>query len=170
MTSTLLFATGIVAFVIILALFLTFIHNRQNKKQLEKQNQYFSRAADAFGITVHKKNLHRHRIIGCDEHEKRVIFVDYSKQPYSHTLIVLKDVAGSKIIINHSSLTEKIQGIQKITEKFISSVQLCIQFKNNTIAPVILPVYENYIDSWHDLEHLKKDAENWNKLINENCG
>ncbi len=170
MTSTLLFATGIVAFVIILALFLTFIHNRQNKKQLEKQNKYFSKAADAFGITVHKKNLLSHRIIGCDEHEKRVIFVDYSRQPYRHTLIELKDVAGSKIIIDQDSLTEKVQGIQKITEKFISSVQLCIQYKNNTLAPVFLPVYKNSIDSWHDLEHLKKDAENWNQLINKNCG
>lgn len=170
MTSTLLFAAGIVAFVIILVLFLKFIHNQQNKKQFEKQNQYFSRAADAFGLTVHKKDMHRNHIIGCDEHEKRVIFVDYGRQPYRHTLIELKDMAGSKIIINQDSLTETIQGIQKITEKFISSVQLCIQFKNNTIAPIILPVYENDIDSWHDLEHLKKGAESWNTLINKNCG
>lgn len=170
MTSTLLFAAGIVAFVIILVLFLTFIHNLQNKKQFEKQSQYFSWAADALGIAVHKKDLHRNRTIGCDEHEKRVIFVDYGQQPYRHTLVELKDMAGSKIIINQDALTETIQGIQKITEKFISSVQLCIQFKNNTIEPVILPVYQNGIDSWHDLEHLKKEAESWNKLINENCG
>jgi len=170
MTSTLLFATGIVAFVIIIVLLLTFIHKQQNRKQFEKQNQYFSRAADEFGITVLKKDLHRYRTIGCDEHEKRVIFVDYGRQPYRHTIIELKDMAGSKLIINQDSLSEKIQGMQKITEKFISSVQLRIQFKNNDLAPVVLPVYENGIDSWHDLEHLKKDAEIWNKLINENCG
>lgn len=170
MTSTLLFATGIIAFVIILITFLKFIDHRQNKKHFEKQSHFFSRAAEAFGITVYKKNTYRNRIIGCDKYEKRIVFVDFSKQPYRNIMLDLKNIAGSKILITQGSLMKKIQGIQKSTEQFISSVQLSVQYKNNDLAPLILPVYENSIDSWHDLEPLKKEAESWNKLINENCG
>lgn len=170
MTSTLLFAAGIVGFIIIVLLFLSFVNKRHKQKQAEKQAHFFSKAAKAFGITVHKKDPLLHRIIGCNEQENRIIFVDYSEQPYRQTLIELKDMAGSKLIINSDTVSENIKGVEKVTDRFTSSIQLKVQFKNINIAPVVLPFYEYGIDAAHDIEIGKQGAETWNGLINKNCG
>lgn len=169
MTSTLLFAAGIIGFIIIIISLLSFVSKRQKKQQVQKQDQYFTKAADAFGITVFKKDRLLQRAIGCDEQINRIIFVDYSHQPYRQTLIVLKEIAGSKVIINTDAVTETIKGAEKVTDRFISSVQLKVQFKNTAHAPVLLPVYDFGVDALHDLEHCKQWAGAWNELINKKC-
>jgi len=170
MISTLLFAAAIIGFIVILILFLAFISKRHRKMQAQKQELYFSKAASAFGLSVHKKDQLRHRIIGCDEQFNRVIFVDYSEEPYRQSCIELKNMAGSKLVVNNEAVTENVKGVDKVIDRFISSIQIKIQFKNNTTPPVILPVYEYGVDGLHDLEELKQNAETWSELINKNCG
>lgn len=170
MTSTLLFAAAIVASIAILIFLFTYIASRQKKKQVEKQNYYFIRAADAFGISVQKMEMYRYRSIGCDADIKKLIYVDYSEEPYRHSLIELKNVSGSKIVVNTNNITKKVRGEQRIIDRITSSIQLSVHFKNNAFLPVILTVYKYGIDSQQDMQHLKKEAEFWNELINKNCG
>ena len=80
------------------------------------------KASKAFGISVYKKEPLLHRIIGCNEQQNRIIFVDYSQQPYRQSLIELKDMAGSKLIINSDTVLENINGVEKVTDRFTSSV------------------------------------------------
>jgi len=170
MTSTLLFAAAIVGFIVVLVLFLSFISKKHRKKQEEKQNSYFSKAASAFGIAVARKDRLRHRIIGCNEQANRVIFVDYSQEPYRQSCLELKDMSGSRLVVNNETVTENIQGVDKVIDRFISSIQLKINFKNDRVEPVLLPLYEYGIDGLQDLEQLKEGGETWNALINKNCG
>ncbi len=170
MTSTLLFAAAIIGFIIILVSFLVFVSKRHRKIQAQKQELYFAKAALAFGLSVYKKDQFRHRIIGCDEQFNRLIFVDYSEEPYRQSCIELKNMAGSKLVVNNEAVTETVKGVDKVIDRFISSIQIKVQFKNNATDPVLLPVYEYGVDGLHDLEELKQNAETWSELINRNCG
>lgn len=170
MTSTLLFAAAIVGFIVILVVFLSYISKKQRVAQEQKQNNYFTRAASAFGIAVARKDRLQHRIIGCNEQANRVIFVDYSQEPYRQSCIELKDMSGSRLIVNSEAVTEQVKGVDKVIDRFISSIQLKINFKNNNIDPVLLPLYEYGVDGLHDLEQIKRGGETWNELINKNCG
>jgi len=170
MTSTLLFAATIVAAIGILILLFRYIGNLEKKKQTEKQNNYFTRAAEAFGISVQKKDMFRYRSIGCDASIRKLIYVDYSEEPYRHSLVELKNMSGSKIIVNIDNVTENVRGEERVIDRITSSIQLNVHFKNNTFSPVILTIYKYGIDSQQDMLHLKKGAEFWNELINKNCG
>lgn len=170
MTSTLLFAAAIVAFLVIIISLFMYIGKQQKKKQMEKQNRHFSKTADAFGISVKKKDIFRHRIIGCDPDTKKIVFVDYSEDPYRNALIELKNISGSRLSVDTNNVTERVRGEDKIIDRITSAINLNIHFKNNTISPVVLPIYKYGIDAEHDIQQLKTGAEHWNEIINKNCG
>jgi len=169
-TSTLLFAAGIVGAVVVIILFLSYTSIRQRKKEAEKHENYFTRAATAFGSIVSKKDFLHHRMIGWDEQQNRVIYIDYSKELLQPLLVELKDVSGSRLMVNNDTVTEKVRGEDKVTDIFISSVKLQVQFKNKQLVPVDLTFYRYGLDSIHDLEQLKQVAETWNGLINTKGG
>jgi len=169
-TSTLLFAAGIVGAVVVIILFLSYTSIRQRKKEAEKHENYFARAAAAFGISVSKKDFLHHRMIGWDELQNKMIFIDYSKELRQPVLIELKDIAGSRLMVNNDTVTEKVRGEDKVTDIFISSVKLRLQFKNSHLTPADLTFYRYGVDGIHDLEHLKQVAETWNGLINGKGG
>lgn len=169
-TSTLLFAAGIVGAVVIIILLLSYSSIRQRRSEAEKHESYFSRAAAAFNISVSKKDFLQHRMIGWDEQQNKLIFIDYSKELLQPVLLELKDITGSRLMVNNDTVTEKVRGEDRVTDIFISSVKLRLQFKNTQLVPVELAFYRYGLDSLHDLEHLKQVAETWNGLLNTNSG
>jgi len=170
MISTLLFAAAIIGAIVIVVLLLSYVSKNHRRKETEKNEKYFSKAASVFGVSITKKDLLQHRMIGLDEQGNRVLFVDYSKQPLKPVLIALKDIADSRLIVNNDTVIEKVRGEDKVTDIFISSVKLRLQFKNNHLDPADLAFYRYGVDSFHDLQYLKQEAESWNELINENTG
>ncbi len=169
-TTTLLFAAGIVGFIVLVVFILSYISIRQRKKEADKHENYFYRAAAAFGILVTRKDMLHHRMIGWDELSNRVIYIDYTKQPLQPVLLELKEVAGSRLMVNNDTVVEKVRGEDKVTDIFISSVKLRLQFANQHLAPADLTFYRYGIDPIHELQHLKEVAGSWNDLVNENSG
>jgi hypothetical protein len=169
-TSTLLFAGGIVGFIVILIVVLSYTTLRQRKKEIEKYERFFHRAAETFGISLTQKEFLRNRMIGWDEKLNKLVYVDYSKNPLHPNIIELKDISGSKLIVNNDTVVEKVRGEDKVTDSFIASVKLELKFRNGHIIPVELPFYKYGVDSYHELEHMRNAAGTWNNLVNEHCG
>ncbi len=169
-TSTLLFAAGIVGALVLIVLALSFISIRQRRKEADKHENYFTRAAGAFGISVTKKDFLQHRMIGLDDLQSRLMFIDNSKQPVQPVLIELNEITDSRLVVNNDTVVEKVRGEDKVTDIFISSVKLRLQFKNKHVVSADLTFYKYGVDSIHDLEYLKQVAGSWNDLINEKSG
>lgn len=169
MTSTLLFAAAIVAFLFILVFLFMYIGKRERKRQMEKQKNYFSKTANAFGISIDKKECFHNRMIGCDAEMNKVVFVDYTEDPYLHKFVELKNIKGCSVNVNTDNVTEKVKGELKVIDRITSSISLSLHFKNNTILPIVLPIYKYGIDSELEMQRLKSGAENWSKLINNKC-
>lgn len=170
MTSTLLFAAGIVGFVVLLVFILSYITIRQRRKETEKQEQYFLKTAAVFNVIIYKKDMLQHRMIGWDEMKKQLLYVDFSNQPYEPKLIKTADIASSRLLVNNHSITEKIKGEDKVTESFVSSVKLRLHYKNSGQGFEDLGFYKYGIDTFHNLSHLKAVAGEWEELINANSG
>src|SRR6187399_656922 len=67
MTSTLLFAGAIIGAIVLVVLLLSYISKNHRRKETEKNEKYFSKAASVFGVSITKKDLLQHRMIGMDE-------------------------------------------------------------------------------------------------------
>ncbi len=169
-TSTLLFAAGIVGSIVIIVLALSYTSIRQRRKEADKHENYFTRTAGALGIAVTKRDFLQHRMIGLDELQNRLMYIDNSKQPVQPVLIELNEITNSRLVVNNDTVVEKVRGEDKVTDIFISSVKLRLQFKNKHMVPADLSFYKYGVDSIHDLEHLKQVAGSWNDLINEKSG
>ncbi|HMU11575.1 MAG TPA: hypothetical protein PKC54_16295 [Ferruginibacter sp.] len=169
-TSTLLFAAGIVGAVVLIVLGLSYTSIRQRRKEADKHENYFTRAAGALGISINKKEFLQNRMIGLDELQRRLMFIDNSKQPVEPVLIELNEITDSRLMVNNDTVVEKVRGEDKVTDIFISSVKIRLQFKSKQMVPADLTFYKYGVDSIHDLEHLKQVAGSWNDLINEKSG
>lgn len=165
-TSTLLFAAGIVGSIFLIVFLLSVITRRQRSKEANRLMNFFNRAAAASGLTITRKDSLQNRMIGLDEPQGRLIFIDYSKEKPEPVLLELKEVAGSRLMVNSDTVTEKVRGEDKVTDIFISSVKLLVQFRNKHLVPVELTFYRYGIDAPHDLEQLKEVAGSWNETIN----
>lgn len=170
MTSTILFACGIVGFVVLLVFFLSYVTIRQRRKDAEKQEQYFLKTAVAFGLNIGKRDILPHRIIGWDEMKMQLLYIDFSDEPLQPRLIKLSDINTGRLLVNNHSITEKVKGEDKVTESFVSSIKLRLQHKIPGEGFEDLGFYKYGIDNFHSLAHLKQVAGDWETLVNASCG
>jgi hypothetical protein len=169
-TSTLLFAGGIVGFIVILIVVLSYTTLRQRRKEIEKYERFFHQVAETSGLSLTKKEFLRNRMIGWDGSLNKMVFVDYSKEPMHSDIIELKEVSSCRMSVNNDTVTEKVRGENKVTDTFIASVKLQLKLRNGHAVPTEFPFYKYGVDSLHELEHLKQAAGKWNELVNEHCG
>ena len=73
MTSTILFATGIVGFIVLLVFILSYISIRQRRREAERRVQFFLKTASGNGMIIYKKDVIQHRVIGWDEIRNRIL-------------------------------------------------------------------------------------------------
>ncbi len=169
MTSTILFATGIVGFIVLLVFILSYISIRQRRREAERRVQFFLKTASGNGMIIYRKDVIQHRVIGWDEIRNRILYVEFDEGDPRVEQVALDEVASCRLMLNNQGITEKVKGEDKVTESFISSVKIRLIYADDRRGYTDLGFFKYEIDTFQDLAHLKQVAGEWEELINAHC-
>jgi len=169
MMSTILFATGIVGFIVLLVFLLSYITIRQRRREAERRLEFFLKTASDNGMIIYKKDVIQHRVIGWDEIQNRLLYVEYEEGKPRVEYVALNEVSSCRVLVNNQAITEKIKGEDRVTESFVSSVKLRLQFADERNGYKDLGFFKYGIDTFQDLAYLKQLAGEWETLISARC-
>jgi hypothetical protein len=146
---------SIVAFLII-----QLIYNLHRQKKGERLLYAFEEAATGFGVSISKRQISDHWIIGFDEAQNRLLYLRRTGKKVEGYLVDLSEVKSCTVIRQYVPFWN---GSER-TGVSIGTISLRLTYKNGA-KPLVFPFYNNRIDPAYDLKDRAQQATAWQKFI-----
>lgn len=153
MSPSVYIAIGFIAFIVLVAICISWLNSYKKKKEKQKQLKKFNDFVIKNNLTIDSKQRFNQNIIGIDRLNYVVVF--WNQKTKKFLLIRLKELADCRLIKEPS-----------LTSGHVNHIFLQCLFKEKSKADVHLPFYNELTDDVYMMMRLSKRADYWAKRIN----
>ena len=152
----------ILAITLAISAFLIFelIYNLRRQKKAERLLSAFEKTAAEFGLSISKRDITGNRVIGFDDINNKLLFVQLTGNKEDGYLIDLEEVSSARV---SRTYTPFWNGWTK-SGSLVQTIGLQIEYKNGA-RPLLLPFYDNTTDPVFELREKSELAIRWQDLL-----
>ena len=148
------------ALLLVLGVLAVLVYNYRRQQKAESLDAAFENTAKEFGLDITKKEELGRRMIGLDSTGKKLLYMEQDGYRYIGYCVDLDDVRTIMVKKEYAPLRKS--GVD--VNVYVESISLRLNYFNGT-QPLLLPFYEERIDSVFELSKRAKLAGEFQALI-----
>lgn len=154
----LVIATGIAVSLVVVSL-----HWYRRQTKTGKFPASFKDAAAAFSLSVTKQEVLGNRVIGIDEKNNNVLFLEARGSKRAGYLVGLEEIKNCVVKREYGAIPADSINNSSL-ESFVNRIALKLEYKNGT-EPTVLTFYDSATDGENEIQERAEQAKAWQALL-----
>ena len=152
----------VVTVVIAVSIMLIIFYNLQRQKRTEKLLQVFAHAATAMGLSISKKQVMGSAVIGLDEINNKLLYLEISGRTHNKFLFDLGEIESCTVRKTYLPERNRVVRLHDV----IQTIGLKFNYRNRDKS-ILLPVYIKSIDPASEIGERMELARQWQAILSD---